>query len=583
MSNHLRHCPKHRKRLPCAHCALTAKPTQAPPSVAVAVMDPEPTPTVKPVQVPPITIIPPHAADAKPVPQSAIPPDIRKKITESLSSKPNVISDQRTTILVVDTSEGTKTVKATDDVDSAVDDAAEKIVRETEKKTADRLAKPVEKKQPAYIKSVAHPVVPSADPEAPYGRDKNDKPILPGRSDQQILNDLLGKEFLAHRDVELCEHKADRKYCLLCGTTNFKTVPVEPMDLEEQLRSLFGLTATTVSTSGPTERKKFAYYPEILGITRGQLIGLLNLTIGIEPQAIKKKVLKSKSAITSKIAELERASARISELKQLIAKSEKLIESWSVHNMKLQVKRGERQPEDILDKPTREKFKREKKKNIEKYEQEKSDLQKLLRETDIEQLKQRAASWGSSPDDFELVSTTENASIKFRDKFVYRDATSTHDIDNNIAVLDSYIAFLNQYDLLKDVSRRLRQFPELDVWRYFENEIVLRAIGYGLYRPTKQTFAEYPQLTKYLNGAPVDDSEQDDPENKLILKTGGAQIGGSIYSAGHRNGHQRPLESFDKHRPSGGPGKPLEYGGERPDNFYSDIDSGDLSERSGDE
>jgi len=37
MSNHLRHCPKHRKPLPCAHCALTARPAQAPPpSIAIA-------------------------------------------------------------------------------------------------------------------------------------------------------------------------------------------------------------------------------------------------------------------------------------------------------------------------------------------------------------------------------------------------------------------------------------------------------------------------------------------------------------------------------------------------------------------
>jgi len=43
MSSHLRHCPKHRKPLPCSHCALAAKPAQAP----VAVMDPEPTSAVE--------------------------------------------------------------------------------------------------------------------------------------------------------------------------------------------------------------------------------------------------------------------------------------------------------------------------------------------------------------------------------------------------------------------------------------------------------------------------------------------------------------------------------------------------------
>jgi hypothetical protein len=38
MSSHLRHCPKHRKPLPCAHCALVAKPA----SPVVAVIEPLP-------------------------------------------------------------------------------------------------------------------------------------------------------------------------------------------------------------------------------------------------------------------------------------------------------------------------------------------------------------------------------------------------------------------------------------------------------------------------------------------------------------------------------------------------------------
>src|SRR6267142_6091431 len=36
MSSHFRNCPKHRKPLPCSHCALAAKSAQAP---AIAVMD----------------------------------------------------------------------------------------------------------------------------------------------------------------------------------------------------------------------------------------------------------------------------------------------------------------------------------------------------------------------------------------------------------------------------------------------------------------------------------------------------------------------------------------------------------------
>jgi hypothetical protein len=560
MSSHLRHCPKHRKPLPCSHCVLTAKPVPVVPEIVA-----EPT-------VPPITIIPPRKADAKPAPRSAISPDIRKTIEESLASKPNVISNSRRTV-EADTSEGTKTIKLkeTDNVDSAVDDAVEEIVRNP-KKTSDKLLKPASNQQPAYLKSVTHVLVRNpANKEAPYGRDENDRPILPGRSDQTIATELLSKEFLK---AGSCSHKSNPKYCLLCGTTNFKTAPPEPVDLEDQLRRLLGIT-TDVATRPSQPKKNFSYFPEILKITRGQLIGLLELTVGIEPRAIRKKFLKSRSIIDSRIAELERAAARIIELKKLLAESG---DAWSVHRMKLEVKRGERQPEDIPDKKTREQFKREAKKNTEKREQEKSDLQKLLRESDIEQLKQRAANWGSNPNDFDTMAATEDVTVKFGEKFTFG-----HEDEDLVPerTLEGYLALLDGNDILKDVSRRLHQFPTLDSWRYFENEIVLQAIGFRLVRPTKQAFAEYPQLRKYLNGA-VADPDQDDPENKLILKTGGAEIGGSIHSGGHRNGHKRPLESFDKRKPSR-PGESQEYGGERPDNFYSGMDSGDLEERGGDE
>src|SRR5258708_38312387 len=48
MSNHLRHCPKHRKPLPCAHCALTAKPAHA--TTPDADEPPAPVPAVQPTK-----------------------------------------------------------------------------------------------------------------------------------------------------------------------------------------------------------------------------------------------------------------------------------------------------------------------------------------------------------------------------------------------------------------------------------------------------------------------------------------------------------------------------------------------------
>lgn len=54
MSSHLRHCPKHRKPLPCPHCALIAKPVQAPTSEIAA----------EPGQVTVVTMDPPKSASA---------------------------------------------------------------------------------------------------------------------------------------------------------------------------------------------------------------------------------------------------------------------------------------------------------------------------------------------------------------------------------------------------------------------------------------------------------------------------------------------------------------------------------------
>jgi len=475
-------------------------------------------------------------------------------------------------------------LSALDDEPKDRDDAIQEVKQETiERRSGSVVSAPTnkDKKQPAYLKSVTHVVVHNpANKEAPYGLDESGKPILPGRSDQELATDLLSKPFLK---AGSCPHKSNPKYCLLCGTANYKAAPAETVDLEDQLRRMFGITGF-VATTGRGESKKFAYFPEILGITRGQLIGLLELTVGIEPRAIKKKILKSRTIIDGKIAELERTSSRIIELNTLIANSEELIRSWSAHVMKIQVKRGERHPDDILDKKTREQFKREEKKNIEKYEQEKHELQKLLRDTDIDALRQRAATWGSNPDDHDITSATENATVKFGEKFKFghedEDEGEDSTPDQNI---DGYLALLDQYDLLKDVSRRLRQFPTLDVWRHFENEIVLQAIGWRLVRPTKQAFVEYPQLAKYMHGAPTDDTEQDAIENKLILKTGGAQIGGGIY--GCNKGGAPMMKTFEKYDRNyrRGNDSGTEYGGERPDNFFGGMDSGDLDERGGDE
>jgi len=584
-------CPKHNKPYPCGRCRIenAQKPAQAP---AVDVIEPESAPVTPAVKVPPITVIPPHKADAKPVPRSAITPEVRKEIEESLASKPNVISDQRTTVLVADTSEGTKTVKAKDNVDSAVDDAAEKIVR----KTGDKLlaSSATTKKQPAYLKSVTQPIVPSSDPEAPYGRDENDRPIGVPVGKPYVKPVQTGTVELRpalcncnHQMCRYCHPENIKQTRVLADLMhNYDRVEIKSVS-EEELRRQFGLPEFTVASKS-TKTHEFIYYPALLELSRPRLIELLDTPVEMTTETEidltqpKQKILKSPAQIKTQFVELKskraQAETRIAALNTSIKESRDIIEGLSVRVMKQR-----RNPEDILDKPTREQFKREENQKIEEYEKEKRDLQKQLRDSDsdVSALQTRLDKWGENPDDFTEQPVTREKEVPlflFSDKFIPPDDFKGMLPSGYEYGIPAYRQWVYLYDVDNQTNTNSRIWQS---WKQFENEIVLQAVGWGLIIPSKKLLAAHPSLGRYLSGVPVDVEEpvQDDPENALILKTGGAEIGGSIHSGGHRNGHQRALESFDKRKPSGrGSGESPEYGGDRPDNFYGGIDSGDGDE-----
>ena len=84
------------------------------------------------------------------------------------------------------------------------------------------------------------------------------------------------------------------------------------------------------------------------------------MTVAIEPQPARKRALKSRAVLDKQIADIQSWTARVVELKGLIQESNKIIEGLSARVMK-----HRRDPDDILDKGTREKFKREEHKKIE--------------------------------------------------------------------------------------------------------------------------------------------------------------------------------------------------------------------------
>jgi hypothetical protein len=564
---------------------------------------PAPEIVAKPAQSPAVAVVPPHKADAKLVPRSAITSEVRKKIEESLASKPNVISDPRTTVLVeADTSEGTKTIKVreTDDLDSARDDAAEKIVRGPKPKTIDRLLDTsVRKKQPAYLKSLAQPIVPTTNPGAPFGYDDNDRPIgVP-----------LGRPYIKPELKAVQEPPSGSRPCGDCGQdlckhchpenavqTDVLNPGVVTPDLEDNVRRLLGVPPASVPAAISFKtRKSFDFYPEILDITRKQLVQLFDAVVDTEVETMRlmETRLKSTKPVEIQIAafksKIKQAQTRLQCLSLLVERSKRWILSWSAQVMKYGTKTiPPRAPENMLDEQTREKFKYKEKKKLKKYELWKTRLQKIVRETQsqIEPLQQRLDNWGSHPSDIENVTITSDREITFRDKF-REPEEPINDLSDSYAKLrelgttntDTYISLLStDYQMLVELSE---SHPSLRPWRWFENEIVLQAIGFGLIRPTRKEFEKYPQLKKYLNqGAWSEDDEIDDPELRgSIDKTGGAEIGAFILNFGlTRKGQPRMSGSFDNaiaHGKKRGAAAPKQ---DSSGGLAGEIDSGDYAE-----
>jgi hypothetical protein len=389
-------------------------------------------------------------------------------------------------------------------------------------------------KNPFGLKSTAHPVVPSTNPNAPWGFDEDDRPIgVP-----------VGKPYVRPVRTGTVERpkgpcKCGRLLCKYCHPefiAQTEVLCVSPSASEPNedtvawMRARFGPPATVQAST-------FVFYPEVLGITRRQLLALFSMTVAIEPQPGRMGALKSRAVIDKQIADIQSWIARIEELKKAIEQSNEIVEGLSVRVMKLR-----RDPNNILDKSTRERFKREESKKIDGAKEEIVKLRRSIRDLpDLVDLQHRASNWGKSKTDYELVAVTVDGPVSFETKFTLPPPIAE---DHPGQSLETYEVFLRSNDLLMDYAARLRQWLEVDSWRYLENEIVIQAIAWKLVRPSKAALDKYPDLQR---GARSDqDYVQDDTENALILKTGGAEIGASIYNFGkNASGSVRHSGSFD--------------------------------------
>lgn len=122
-----------------------------------------------------------------------------------------------------ETFEGLKTSAVQDGTPAAVDDGAKRVAPSS----------PVERsKQPRYLKSVPTPIVPTGDPEAPYGRDDENRPIQPLKTDQQRHSDTIIKSLTEDRPRENVRSRPglDRLEPTPYAPASRPSVPARPLE-----------------------------------------------------------------------------------------------------------------------------------------------------------------------------------------------------------------------------------------------------------------------------------------------------------------------------------------------------------------
>src|SRR5258706_13333059 len=177
-------------------------------------------------------------------------------------------------IIEAETSAGTRVAKTKNEIDA--DDLRDVADRS---KPAKRTPVDERPKQPAYLKSVAQPIIPSADPEAPYGRDENDRPIGVPVGKPYVKPELKAEQVAPSGSKpcgdcgqQLCKHCHPENIVQTDVLKQITRVPVTldsegngrpaASDLEENVRRQFGLPSPPAFTFAATPPKAtFDSYP----------------------------------------------------------------------------------------------------------------------------------------------------------------------------------------------------------------------------------------------------------------------------------------------------------------------------------
>jgi hypothetical protein len=441
-------------------------------------------------------------------------------------------------------------------------------VTEKRKRTVQRLSPGLAggPERPSTVtKSVSFPVVPSG-PEAPYGRDENDKPIIPMRSDQEIVSDLSEKPFLA---PGVCPHKKNTDDCTQCRAQSVKPNiylnqsparqaelrqgPLTPEDaeaarIERELahtRHMFGLSKPIQrqTPSHPKTNLKFNCYRELLLLERDDIAAIFDCVI--EYRRPEKPPEESWEKTYTYIQRLQN---EITELDALILTRSA---AWQKHH----------RPNDPLGTNDRTRLKRE--------ETKLRDKKKI----ELRELRAHMKRWQETP----LIPITfgENYPITHRCVFstdvdFFPDKLRTPkgqdpyytEILGHVETPVGDVYDINGYlkTLRLDgwtLSQQVEGGMTWRGWEEWENKVILQAITSGLIKPNLDLIKDYPGLGVYQ--PPLDPIEADETENTLIIKTGGAEINGRIRGAGYRgksNNTRRTLSDFNNTTQIKSPGGP---------------------------
>jgi hypothetical protein len=257
---------------------------------------------------------------------------------------------------------------------------------------------------------------------------------------------------------------------------------------------------------------------------------------------------------------------RVERLKKLVAASKSMIDGLSVRVMKVR-----RDADNILDKATREKYKREESARMARSNAKLSRYRAALRDGNYHEKIWRHQTQAVYLRDLvdDSMTFTDFGEAYYADGQEKRvEGLVTHTTTEMVRdVTQSRIFDVSRYELvmkLDDDALHLlgdsedEQKRSWAYWQRWENAVIKAAVFHGVLRPRKnllELLALSPYVQAALN-ASDGEIEADDTENALALKTGGAVYGGGIKSGGYRfrNGgfRRRGLETFDKGKPPRG-------------------------------